>query len=710
MNIGIHRSEGGFEVKRGLLLAVLISSIVIASCGRPIPLLGPTPTPIPPPAEETAQAFLKAWEQGDYARMYGLLSPSSRASIDLGKFKRIYQDVAAEATITSVSTSITSALQEPPEAQVAYHVSMETLLVGSLEVDNVMNLTLEGERWGVNWSSGLIFPELAGNFVHLEVRTPERGDIYDRHGLELATDGTMVTVGVVPGWIKDEGKVLHELKRILGLDEEAIRGKYASARPYWFVPIGDIPLETYEAERGFLDSLPGISCRKKSVRAYPQGELASHVVGYLGAIPSDELEHWKAKGYRGDEKIGVAGLEKWGEECLAGRRGGALTIITSRGDLVAMVKEQPAVSGCDIYTTLDAGLQRAAEAALEGKRGAVVALDPRNGQILAMASRPGFDPNIFVPGISYEEWEALLNDEGRPLVNRAIQCVYPIGSVFKVVTMACALEEGGFTPDSTFTCTGVWEGLGPEHPMHCWLQAGHGEIDLVTALAASCNVAFYEIGLKLYELDPSLLSDYARRFGLGKPTGLRCLDEEAGLIPGPIWKMRTLGEGWAPGDGVNLAIGQANLRLTPLQVANMMASIANGGVIYRPQLILRVVGTSGELKEAFSPEVMGHLPLSERNLKAIQRGLLGTTTDPRGTADEAFRGLGIPVAGKTGTAELGEEGGKPHSWFAGYAPADDPQIAMAVIVEHGGEGGKVAAPIFRKLVEAYFQQGGEGER
>jgi len=689
-------------MKRRLLLVILaIFSSAMASCGgRPIPFLGPTPTPTPPPAEEAARAFLEAWEKGDYALMYGLLSPSARASIDMEKFERIYRDVAAEATITSISASITSVLQESPKAQVAYHVTMETTLVGSIEVDNAMTLTLEGERWGVDWSSGLIFPELPGNFVHLEARTPERGSIYDRHGLELATQKTVVTVGVVPGWMEDEEKALSELGRILGLDEEAIREKYTTARPYWFVPIGDISLEAYEAEKEPLDSLSGVSLKEKSARAYPQGDLAPHVVGYLGAIPPKELDHWKAKGYSGDERVGVTGLEKWGEEYLAGKRGGILTIITSQGDLVTTLKEQPATPSSNIHTTLNAKLQRAAEAALEGKRGAIVALDPRNGQILALASRPGFDPNVFVPAISAEEWEALSSDEGRSLVNRAVQCAYPTGSVFKVVTMACALEEGGFTPDSTFTCTGVWEELGPEHPMPCWLQAGHGKIDLVTALAASCNVAFYEIGLKLYELHPSLLSDYARRFGLGEPTGLRCLNEAAGLVPGPAWKMKTTGEGWAPGDGVNLAIGQANLQLTPLQVANMIAAVANSGTIYRPQLILKVVGPS---EEVFSPEVVGHLTLSEENLEAIQRGLLGTCTDPRGTADVAFRGLDIKVAGKTGTAGLGEEGGEPHAWFAGYAPANDPQIAMAVIVENGGEGGKVAAPIFRRVIEAYFE-------
>lgn len=691
-------------MKRRLLLATLvILSPIVASCQGPISLPSPrpTPTPTPPPAREVAQAFLDAWEQGDYARMYGLLSSSTRTSVELEKFERVYRDVAAEATITSLSTSITSALQEPPKAQVAYHVSMETILVGSVEVDNVIHLTLEGDQWRVNWSSGLIFPKLAGNFVHMAVKVPERGNIYDRHGLELATEERMVTVGVVPSWIEDEEKVLPELSRILGLEEVAIQEKYASASPYWFVPIGDIPLQIYQAERELLESLSGVTLREKSVRAYPQGDLAPHVVGYLGAIPPEELDYWKAKGYSGDERVGVAGLEKWGKEYLAGKRGGILTIVTSRGDTVSIVKDRPATSSCDIYTTLDAKLQNAAEAALEGKRGAIVALNPKNGQILAMASRPGFDPNIFVPAIDAEEWEALSSDEEHPLVNRAVQCAYPTGSVFKVVTMACALEEGGFTPDSTFTCTGVWEGLGPEHPLTCWLGTGHGEIDLITAMAASCNVAFYEMGLKLYERDPYLLSDYARHFGLGKPTGLRCLDETAGLIPGPAWKIQTLGEGWAPGDGVNLAIGQANLQLTPLQVANMLATVANGGTIYRPQLILKVVRPSGELKETFSPDVVGHLPLSEENLKTIHRGLVGTTTNPRGTADEAFQGLEISVAGKTGTAGLVE--GKPHSWFAGYAPAEDPQIAMAVIVENGGEGGKVAAPIFRKVVEAYFE-------
>jgi penicillin-binding protein 2 len=337
---------------------------------------------------------------------------------------------------------------------------------------------------------------------------------------------------------------------------------------------------------------------------------------------------------------------------------------------------------------------------LAGTVGAIVALDPNSGQILAMVSWPTFDPNAFVSGLSSEEWQTLANDPGRPLVNRAVQGAYPPGSVFKIVTMAAALEAGGFTPRSTFTCTGLWEGLGPDWPKTCWVETGHGQINLIQALIVSCDVAFYDIGLALHNLDSGLLPDYARQFGLGSPTGLEGLDEATGLVPDDAWKTTALGEGLIPGDSVNVAIGQGYLLTTPLQIAHMLAAVANGGTIYQPQILLKVAASSEEPEEFFAPQIIGQLPVSPEHLAAIQEGLVGVVASPYGTAHEAFQGLEVSVAGKTGTAETGT--GEPHAWFAGYAPADAPQIAVAVIVEYGGDGAKVAAPIFRQVIEAFF--------
>ncbi|MCS7261094.1 MAG: penicillin-binding transpeptidase domain-containing protein, partial [Anaerolineae bacterium] len=340
-----------------------------------------------------------------------------------------------------------------------------------------------------------------------------------------------------------------------------------------------------------------------------------------------------------------------------------------------------------------------AENILGQRPGAIVVLEVHTGFVLAMASYPRFDPNLFVGGIDSTTWAALLNDPNRPLLERCAQGVYPPGSVFKVVTMMAGMEHLGLTPDTTYVCLGTWNRLGNAFVKTCWLKAGHGTISLQDGLTQSCDVVFYEVGLALQNRDPQILSDVARACGLGKPTGITGVQEVAGLVPDRVWKLRERAESWFPGDTVNLAIGQGFLLTTPLQIANLMAAIANGGRIYRPQLVLRVVERSGN-ERTMQPEVLGNLPVSARNLTVIREALKNVTRPPRGTAREAFAGASFTAAGKTGTAESGQE--KPHAWFAGYAPAESPQIAVAVVLEHAGEGAKEAAPLFRQMVEAYL--------
>ena len=696
-------------VRRILLLLVVLTLIAggLSSCqDNSTPSPPPTPTPVPGRAEEVAEAFLAAWERNDYGLMYSLLTPTSQGTVTQDSFAHTYQAIAAEATITRVQAQLRAALQEGEQAQVAYAVTMDTALLGPLDVENEMTLRYEDGRWGVVWSPQLIFRELtAGNLVHFTPRAPSRANIYDRNGLGLAVEGTMVTVGVVPGQIEDEGTLLAELSRVLGLDKAAIQAKYADARPDWFVPIADISVEQSQAHYATLSAIPGVAFREKTVRAY--NGIAPHVVGYLGAIPAEELSKWQELGYSGDELVGRSGLERWGEPYLAGGRGGTLSVVTPQGDVIAVLKDRPAVASRSVYSTLDRELQRKVEELLGQRPGAVVVMDPRNGQILAMASYPRFDPNLFVGGISEERWQALINDPGRPLLNRATQGTYPPGSVFKIVTLAAAMEGLGLTRQFTFNCTGWWTGLGPEWGKPCWLRSGHGVIDLVTALTASCDYSFYEMGLMLDGMDPLLLPDYARAFGLGAPTGLDGFDESPGLVPDNDWKLQTLGEGWAPGDSVNLAIGQGYLLVTPLQVARMMAAVANGGTLYRPQLALKVAAGPDSPELIVEPEAMGQLPISEDTLAAIQEGLAGVTTSRRGTATHVFAGFPIPVAGKTGTAQVAEleseqQGTEPHSWFAAYAPVNDPQVVVVAIVEHAGEGSRTAAPLVRQVLAAYF--------
>jgi penicillin-binding protein 2 len=630
--------------------------------------------------------------------MYDLLAPSARTKVSHQDFEELYHSSLNEAAITSLRAQVRAALESDYTAQVDFSVAMQSAVLGPLEFNQQMALIFETGRWGVAWSPELIFPGLTSNRrIHLIERTAARGNIYDHDGLGLAAEGRLVTVGIVPGRLTDESATLAELSRILGMSIEEIKDAYADAPPHWYVPVKDVAPEVSQAHYETFVSLPGVELKEKEVRAYPAGNIAAHVVGYMGPIYRENLEGWRKKGYRGDELVGQTGLEAWGEPYLAGQRGGVLVLIDTHGALVDTLAERPATPARSIYTTLHRDFQQTCEALLaEGsKPGAIVALDPHDGAILALASYPTYDPNLFVPAISAEEWARLDTDPQRPLVNRALQSAYPPGSVFKIITLAAGLEKGGLTRDTRFTCNGTWAGLGAEWTKVCWLETGHGNIDLITGLTVSCDVVFYEIGLLLYTLDADILPTCARDFGLGQPTGLQELPESPGLVPDIAWKRTVHGEPWVPGDSVNLAIGQGFLLTTPLQIARVMAAVANGGALLRPQIIYRI-GDEVILQR----EEMGQLPVSTEHLANIKEGLLGAGTLPHGTAYRAMQGLPFDVAGKTGTSETGET--DPHAWFVGYAPADAPEIVIAVMIEHGGEGPTVAAPLFRRLVEAYF--------
>jgi penicillin-binding protein 2 len=568
-----------------------------------------------------------------------------------------------------------------------------------------MELVRIGESWGVVWDAGLIWPQLTGDkYFRTAYSIPVRANIYDRNGLGLATQGTIVTLGVIPAQIGDEETVLNALSSITDLSAEEIRARYESANPEWKVPIADIPAEVSVEQNELLSSLAGVYRDEKTGRTYPRGEAAPHVVGWVAPVPAEELMAYRSRGYRGDEMVGVAGLEAWGEEILAGQHGGTLTIVTSTGEQVAELRHREAVPGRSIYTTVDRDVQEKAQEILGGRKGAIVVLDVRGGAIRALVSGPGFDPNVFVGPTDDVERSDVLTDPRHPLVNRALQGTYPTGSVFKIVTMSAGLEAAELDPlQSTFNCPGYWDGLGSGARKYCWKKDGHGEIVLQDGLSASCNVTFYSVGKRLHEIDPGALSRFGQEFGMGQATGLEALLEEDGLMPDPTWKEDQIGEPWYPGDTVNLAIGQGYLRVTPIQVARMMAAVANGGTLYRTFIVDRIEAGEEAPETITEPKTVGALPLSSEHLAALQKGLLGVTTNREiGTASHRFEGLSIPVAGKTGTAEAGGADAEPHSWFAAYAPADDPEIAVVVVAENAGEGSTVAAPLARQVVEAYY--------
>jgi penicillin-binding protein 2 len=689
-------------VWRWWMLALL--ALGMAGCAAPIVEPTLTPLPVPtldlPPADEAAFAFLQAWERDDYLAMYSLLSPTAQDQVSEEEFIATYDEIVQEATVLGVATQILTAFQPDTYAEVAFAVTFHTALVGDFEVQNLMPLAFEEGRWGVDWSPALILPQLSDEtFLRLTTWAPSRGNIYDRNGLGLAVQAELVEVGVVPGEILDEPALLAQLSALLGESPADLQARYASAQPDWYVPLGEISAETGQAYYEALSASPGIQLREAWTRSYRPEVIAPHVVGLVGPIPNEEVDLWREQGYSGDEMVGQIGLERWGEPYLAGERGARLEILTDKGQLVAVLSDKPSRESSSLYTTFDREFQKKIQDVLGQQLGAIVVLEAQTGRVLALATYPTFDPNLFATGISAQRWQALQLDGRRPLVNRATQGTYPPGSVFKVVTMAAGMEAGGLNADSTFICRGTWTGLGPQWPKTCWLRSGHGNIRLDKALTVSCDITFYQVGLMLNGVSQEALPDFARSFGFGAPTGIE-VEEEPGLVPDPAWKIQAKGEGWAPGDSVNLAIGQSELQVTPLQAAMMMAAVGNGGTLYRPQVVEMIAADPANPDWTFAPAAMAQLPITADHLSVIQDSLHKVTSAAYGTAYRPFEGFSVPVAGKTGTAESGQE--KPHAWFVGYAPADEPEIAIAVVLEHTGEGSTYAAPLWRQVAEAYF--------
>ena len=693
------------------------------------PTAQPTATATTAPITEDpagyARAFYRAWEMGDYLGMYSLLTPTSQGLVDSTSFIRRYEEAMRTAAINQVYAQPLGVLREGDKAEFGVRVTLTSDIVGDLIRDHTAQLAYEGGRWGIVWNEGLILPELAGgNRLTLEARVPSRGNIYDVTGKALAYQGSAYELGVVPGRIQDEPGLLAALSDALGLSPEQIKEKYAAALPEWYVPVGVVAEEDLQqyalALEPYLDK--GLATpKRRPMRLYSDTNSAAHVIGYMGAISPDQVADYQAQGFTGDETVGIAGLEAWGEDYLNGDRGGILSVIDTAGQVIDVVGDRDPQPARSIYTTLDLNFQAAVEQALAdaiathpaANYGAIAVLDPNNGAVRALATYPSYDPKAFDPlrPDSAQAINALLNDPNQPLLNRATQGAYPAGSTFKLVTYAAALNSGLYTPDSRYSSTGSWSRLGEEFTKFDWLSGGHGTISLRTALVVSCNSCFYDVGYTIDAADNTLLPRIAKEFGLGQPTGIQGIAESAGLIPDPEWKINNIGDGWATGDAVNMAIGQGYVQVTPLQMANIAAAIANGGTLYRPTLVDRIGESPTSPEEMPEPFVNGTLPLSAEQIATIRESLWNVTHAANGTATHRFVGMPVPVAGKTGTAEAPP--GLPHAWFVGYAPAepfttDDgrvvetPELAIAVVLENAGEGSDVAAPLFRRVVELYY--------
>ena len=708
------------KIHHAITLALLF--LVLAGCGNSsqetntpaIPAATPTlPEPFQvstqaPDTRSAAEAYLSAWENEDYAHMYAMLTSVSKDALTETDFTNLYRSVAAEAALSNIDTQILSSLTQTRTAQVSYRVTLHSVLVGDIQRDTVMNLSLEDGSWHVKWDDALILPELSGgNSLHMDYLIPSRANIYDLNGQALVAQADATAIGLQPSQIKpkQENTLLDELFRLTGLRPDTIRGMYEDfpAGVDWYVPLGEVSADAVAQREKVLSGLSGLIMVPFRSRYYFDGGVAPHVIGYVSAIPAEQVEEYKRQGYRQDERVGQSGLEKWGEPYLSGKRGGALYVVDPNGLIVTKLAESSPAPAQAIYTTLDKDLQEGVQNALAGFDGAAVVLELNTGRVLAMASSPGFDPNIFEPTNrnSGPQLEALFQQENLPLLNRATQGQYPLGSVFKIVTMSAALESGLYTPETTYECgyhfTEV-QGL----TLHDWTwdhfqQDGKtppsGTLTLPEGLMRSCNPFFWHIGVDLFRQGlTTAVSDMAKGFGLGSPTGFE-LDEEEGQIPVPETEV----------DATNFAIGQGTTLVTPLQVADFVAAVGNGGTLYRPQIVEKIAPPDGNPTFTFQPEVRGTLPVSPETLKIVQDAMVSVVEDRRGTAFHRFTGLNINVAGKTGTAQ--DPPRLPHAWFAGYTfegREDKPDIAVVVLVENQGEGSDYAAPIFRRIIEDYF--------
>lgn len=549
------------------------------------------------------------------------------------------------------------------------------------------------------------------NRIRLERLPATRGRILDVQGRPLADNRPSFDIVLVPEDVGDLRETLASLGKLTRYElpnSEDIQRAAKRRPPFEGIAIRrDVSWDAVVALETHQHELPGVRLDVGPMRTYPEGRLASHLLGYVGEVAEEDLRDDTP--YRPGDLIGKTGAEKVWERRLRGATGAQQIEVDARGQHLRVLSEARGIRGDSLYLTIDRRLQAFAEQLLDGKEGALIALRPKTGEVLALASAPTFDPNQFAGGIGAEEWRDLLANDLRPLNNRALQGQYPPGSTFKIITAAAALEEEIVTPETKIFCGGSLQ-FG-NRSYRCWKPHGHGALNLHEALVESCDVYFYQVGQKL---GVDRIAEFARRFGLGADTGIDLGHEKSGLVPTKDWKKRRFGEAWYSGETLSVAIGQGFLLTTPLQVANIAAGIANNGIVMRPQLVQQIESGAGEQIYNLSPQVQGRLGLRPRTLQQLRNALHGVVHADKGTGTSA-RLATIDIAGKTGTAQVFKMGKqqirtdelarhlRDHAWFIAFAPVENPEVAIAVLVEHaGGGGGARAAPLAHDFADFYF--------
>ena len=547
----------------------------------------------------------------------------------------------------------------------------------------------------------------------LRVKAP-RGIISDTDGFALVRNRPSFNIYLIPEDVQEDVLDLEgtagRLSSLLPLSVEEIVGKVKSSRRPKFEPIlieRDVNMKTVAYLEEHKIELPGVLVEVEPLRYNIYDEGVCHVLGYLGEINEDQLKDKDAypNAKQGD-LIGKSGVEKSLNAYLSGIPGGKQTEVNAAGRELGTISEKNPVPGHNIALTINLHIQLIAEEALGDKAGAVVAIDPRNGHVLAMVSRPGFNPNLFAGGISNKEWKLLIGNEKKPLRNKTIQNHYAPGSTFKTMMGAAFLQERVVSSKTALHCAGSVRLANALK--RCWKSGGHGYVNIKQALEQSCNVFYYRASI---ELGIDKLAYYAKSFGFSAKTGIELPNEEPGLIPTREWKTEAIGERWYPAETMDAAIGQGYVTVTPLQLAMMTAAIANGGTLYKPMLIKSISKANGELVQEFEPVVAGQIPVDPGNLKIIREGMWMVVNGKRGTA-RGSKVENFEFSGKTGTAQVvrlqkGEQEDLPeklrdHGWFVSFAPSDKPEIAIAILVEHGMGGSHSAAPVAKYIYERLY--------
>lgn len=559
------------------------------------------------------------------------------------------------------------------------------------------------------------------NRISLVPLVPNRGLIEDRHGIVMARNYSAYTLEITPSKVDDLDATINELSKFIDIepkDRKRFKKLEEESKNFESLPIrtrlSDEEVARFVARRY---RFPGVDIKARLFRQYPLNELASHAIGYIGRINQREMarideDDDMAENYRGTEYIGKTGLEQSYEKELHGVTGFEQMEVDASGRAVRSLARTPAIPGNNLQLTLDAGLQQVVTQAFGNQRGALVAIDPNNGDILAFVSTPEFDPNLFVDGITSDNWNTLNNSPDKPMLNRALNGTYPPGSTFKPFMALAALETGKRAASTIIHDPGYF--VFGNNTFRDDKPGGHGDVDMVKSIVESCDTYYYSLA---NDMGIDLIASFMSQFDLGARTGIDIAGESVGVLPSPEWKRkhfrRPEQQKWYAGETISIGIGQGYNSYTPLQLAHAVAILASGGLVYKPHLVKYVIDSETGERKTIEPEPVRKLQFKQANLDVIRRAMVGVTT--YGTGATAFKGAKYQVAGKTGTAQVFSLRGskyhagdvherlRDHAVFTAYAPADNPKIALAVLVENGGWGAQAAAPIARAALDYYLE-------